>query len=198
MINLLPPEMKHSYKYARFNRHLLHWIAAFFVGIVGACALTAIGYIYLQRTADNYRSQIATSQQQLKDQKYTTVKTQVKDITNNLQLVVQVLSNQVVFSELIKQIGTLTPTDTNLTGLAISQTEGALDITAQAKDYSAATQLHINLSDKNNQLFSRADIVSISCQKKAASAYPCTVTIRALFAPNNPFLFINKSTGVKV
>lgn len=195
MINLLPPDMKSSYRFARRNRYMVHWITALGVGIVGACALTGIGYMYLQQTANNYESQIASSKQQLVDQKYTAVKAQVQDITNNLQLVVKVLSNQVVFSELLNQIGTLTPRDVNLTGLSISQTQGALDITAQAKNYAAATQLHINLSDKNNKIFSKADILGIDCSGSTNPAYPCTITIRALFAANNPYLFINSPSG---
>lgn len=194
MINLLPPEMKSGYYYARRNRRLLHWVIALGIGVIGALVLTGLGYVYLNETAKSYDKQIATTQEQLTKQNFTAVKKQVKDITNNLQLVVQVLSNQVVFSELLDQLGTLTPRNTILTGISISQTEGAINITAQAKDYASATQLHINLSDKDNKIFSKADIVSINCQESAQTSYPCTITIRALFAPNNPFLFINKST----
>ncbi len=193
MINLLPPTMKDGYRYARHNRRLLHWVIALGIGIIGAVALTTIGYLYMDETAKSYEMQIATTQEQLNKQNYTGIKKEVKDITNNLQLVVQVLSNQVVFSDLLTQLGSLTPKDTVLTGLSIAQTQGAINITAQAKDYSSATQLHINLSDANNKIFSKADIVSIDCQQDSKNTYPCTITVRALFAPDNPYLFINQS-----
>ncbi|HYH36468.1 MAG TPA: hypothetical protein VD706_03145 [Candidatus Saccharimonadales bacterium] len=46
------------------------------------------------------------------------------------------------------------------------------------------------MADPKNKIFSKADIVSITCSDDN-SDYPCTINIRALFAPNNPFLFIN-------
>jgi hypothetical protein len=132
----------------------------------------------------------------LAEDNHAGVKKQVTNISNNLKLMVTVLSKQVLFSEMLTQLGAITPSKVILTNLSISQTESAIDITAQAADYNAATQLHANLIDPNNKIFSKADIVSISCASdttsdKANSAYPCTVSIRALQAEDNPFLFIN-------
>lgn len=193
MINLLPPELKQAYRYGRVNRHLIHWIFVFAIGIVGAAVITAFGYLYLNQTANSYKNQIAASNQQLASQNLSTVQNQVKEISNNLNLVVQVLSKQVLFSELLQQLTKLMPPDTNLTGLSISQAQGAIDITAAAKNYSAATQIQVNLTSPNNQLFSKADIVSISCA--GTNAYPCSVTLRALFSPNSSYMFINNKVS---
>ncbi len=193
MINLLPPELKQAYRYGRINRHLIHWVFVFSAGIVGAAIITAFGYLYLNQTADNYKNQIATSNQQLAKQNLSTVQAQVKDISNNLSLVVQVLSKQVLFSELLQQLTKLMPADTNLTGLSISQAQGAIDITANAKNYSAATQIQVNLTSPNNQLFSKADIVSISCS--GVTTYPCSIALRALFSPNSSYMFINNKVS---
>ncbi|MGB4966804.1 MAG: hypothetical protein WBO35_01230 [Candidatus Saccharimonadales bacterium] len=195
MINLLPPEYKQNLKYARRNRHLMHWAIKLSLAIVGALLLVGIGYLYMDRVSRDYTKQVNETKLQLEAQQYTKVQAEVKDISNNLQLVFKVLSNQVVFSELIKQLGSLMPKDTILTGLAISQTQGAIDISAQAKDYTSATQVNINLNDKDNQIFSKADIISISCTDKADSGYPCKVTIRALFVKDNPYMFLHKTSG---
>ncbi len=165
----------------------------FSIGIAGAGIITAFGYLYLNQTANSYKSQIATSNQQLAAQDLTGVQSQVKDISNNLNLVVQVLSKQVLFSELLQQLTTLMPADTNLTGLSISQAQGGVDITAAAKNYSAATQIQVNLTSPNNQLFSKADIVSISCS--GVTSYPCSIELRALFSANNSYMFIHNKVG---
>lgn len=191
MINLLPPDIKQAYRLGRINRHLVHWVVALALAIIGAALITAFGYVYLTQTANNYKSQIQTSSQQLAAQNLTGVQKEVKDISNNLNLVVDVLSKQILFSELLQQLGTLMPADTNLTNLSISQTQGAIDITAAAKNYNAATQIQVNLADPNNQLFDKADIVSISCS--GTTSYPCTIELRALFSPNSPFVFTNNS-----
>lgn len=198
MINLLPPDIKQSYSYARRNRHLLRWVAGFAGAIVGLAAITAAGMFYLSNSADSYSRQTATINSGLLSQNLPGVEKQVTDISNNLKLSVQVLSKEVLFSKLLTRLGGATPSNAILTGLAISQTQGAIDITAQTTDYNAATQLQANLADPANQIFSKADLVNITCSDQSngqSSAYPCNVTLRALFASNNPFLFINDSAA---
>lgn len=199
MINLLPPELKQGYKYARFNRHMLHWIVAFVVAIVGVAVITTGGLLLMQSSINTYKTRIASAQAQLASQNLTGVEAQVTTISNNLKLMVKVLSKEILFSKLLSQLGTITPSNVELTGLSISQAQTAIIITAQASNYNAATQLEANLSSPNNQIFSKADLVSVTClsgaqqQQLANSNYPCTVNIQAVFANNNPFLFINAS-----
>jgi len=119
------------------------------------------------------------------------VQKQVTDISNNLKLAVQVLSQEILFSKLLKQLASVTPRNATLTNLSISDTQKGVDITAQTANYDAATQLQINLADPKNQIFAKADIITINCGSTVGIRYPCTVNIRALFAANNPFLFIN-------
>jgi len=128
----------------------------------------------------------------LNKQKYSQTKKQVSDISGSFKLVVQVLSQEVLFSQLLKQIAATIPPNAYLTGLNISQTKGAIDISAAATDYKTATQVQVNLADPNNKIFSKADINNIECGVNVQDPkYPCTISIRALFAQNNPFLFIN-------
>jgi len=124
------------------------------------------------------------------------IQKRVEDISGSLKLVVQVLSREILFSTLIRQIGSAIPAKASLTGLSISKVTGGIDLTAIASDYDTATQVQVNLKDPANKIFDKADIVNVTCTGAAASdpAYPCTVTIRAQFASNNPFLFI-KTTG---
>ena len=195
MINLLPPDLKQNYRYARRNHQLLKWIGIFAAGLFGAIVLTAGGYIYMHEAVRNYTTQIASSNAQLQSQNLNGVQKQVTDISNNLKLVVKVLSKEVLFSELLQRLGSVTPSNAILTNLSISQTQGAIDIVAQTANYNAATQLQINLADPKNQIFSKADLVGINCPNNTTnSPYPCTATLRALFATNNPFLFINNPT----
>ena len=101
----------------------------------------------------------------------------------------------VLFSKLLVQLGSATPPNVVLTGLSISQTAGAIDITARAKNYDGAAHLQANLADPGNKIFSKADIVTINCSATATGGisvvYPCVITIKALFSSDNPFLFIN-------
>lgn len=194
MINLLPPDIKSSYDYASRNVHALRWLIAFAIALVGLGAIATTGLIYMQHISKDYQSQIASKESSLKSQKLDETQKAAKDISNSLKLAVTVLGKEVLFSKLLTQLGSVIPSNARLSTLNISETTGALDISAITADYKTATQLQVNLADPANKIFSQADIISVSCASGtgvAVTAYPCTVTIRALFAKNNPFLFIN-------
>jgi Tfp pilus assembly protein PilN len=200
MINLLPPDVKDNYRYARRNSQLMHWIVACGLALVGLAAISVGGMIYLDQTAKDSTKQADTLAVALKNQDEAATRIKVTDIGNNLKLAVDVLSKQVLYSEMLKHIATIIPSNTSLTGLVLSQGQGSLDITADTKDYTTATQLQLNLADAKNKLFTKADIVSITCADGASATqstkrYPCTVIVRALFARDNPFLFTSGSSG---
>lgn len=194
MINLLPPELKEEYRYARYNRRLLNWLITFAIGIAGVAVIVAGGLLVMRGNSNTYRSEIAAAQAGLASQDIAGTQAQVVDISNNLTLMVRVLSQEILFSKMLARLGTITPSNVILTDLAISQNQSAVDITAETANYNAATQLQVNLADPSNQIFSTADIVSINCATGTGvtnPAYPCTASIRAQFTANNPFLFIN-------
>ena len=194
MINLLPPDLKQEYRYARQNLHILRWTYAFVFVIAGVAVITLAGTYTMNRSSDTYKARITNVQDQLAKEDSAGIERQVTAISNNLKLMVSVLSKEVLFSELLARLGSLTPSNAVLTNLSIAQNVSAIDITAQTTDYNAATQLQVNLADAGNQIFSKADIVTISCADGATAAnpaYPCTVQIRAAFTSDNPFLFLN-------
>lgn len=199
MINLLPPEMKQDYRYARRNRRLVQWSFALILAIIGVAVLTGGGLLIMNSSITTNRAEIAQAQTNLASQNISGVQKEVSTISSNLKLMVTVLSKEVLFSKLLVQLGSTTPSNVILTNLSISQTDGAIDIAARAKDYNAAAQLQANLADPGNKIFSKADIVNISCANSTSQStfagYPCTVTLKALFVADNPFLFINNDGG---
>jgi hypothetical protein len=200
VINLLPPEIKSGYGYARRNVGLRKWVVIILIALAGLGAIGTYGLLALRQSSLDYKGRIATTETAFQKEKFGDTQKRVKDMSSSFKLVVKVLSQEVLFSQLLKQIATTIPSRANLTGLTISQTQGAIDISANAADYKTATQVQVNLADPKNKIFSKADLVNINCNPDSTTAsssiYPCTVTIRALFGANNPYLFIN-SQGVK-
>ena len=190
MINLLPSEMKSGYRYARRNVGLRKWAAVFLITLVGLGALATYGLLAIHEANVDYERKIVALENQLKKDQLNQTKTQVKEVSNSLKLAVQVLSNEVLFSKLIQQVGTVMPRGTFLSGLTINQVAGGLDLSARATSYNSATQVQVNLADPANELFSKVDINSINCSGNPG--YSCEVKLRALFNTDNPFLFINQ------
>lgn len=192
MINLLPLDVKNSIDYGRRNTQLLRWCSALVIGIVGTALVVTFGLFYINESTQSYSKQVAKTTIELNDQKLPEVQKRVEGISSSLKLVVQVLSREILFSKLIKQVGAAIPANASLTGLSISKVSGGIDLSAAASDYNTASQVQVNLQDPTNKIFDKADIVNIACSATSAAdpRYPCTVTIRAQFAKNNPFLFI--------
>ncbi len=196
MINLLPSDVKQNYSYGRKSTKLLRLSALFLASTAGIGIIVGAGLLFLNSSIHSYSVQNAQAQQSLKDQKLDETQAKVSDITNSLRLVVKVLSKEVLFSKLIKQIATVIPYNSNLTDLKIAKTQGSIDLTAIASDYNTASQIQINLADKNNKIFDKADILDITCSAKSTNKrYPCTINIRAQFAKDNPFLLISPGAG---
>ncbi len=199
MINLLPPEVRQHFVYARRNTKLRRWAAAMVFGIIGIVAVVFFGQLYLDQSTKSFAAQAEVTQKQLQVQKLDETQKRVSEISSSLQLVVQVLSRQVLFSKLIRQIGAATPPGAAMTDLKISKLQGGIDLQFNAATYETASQVQVNLQDPNNKIFDKADIININCASNPSDPrYPCQVSIRAQFAKNNPFLFINNpTTGVK-
>ena len=197
MINLLPPDTRNSILYARRNVHLVRWLVAIVIGLVLVWLIVFTGLFFINRSITDFQSRAEETRQQLKIQKVDETQKRVEDISSTLKLVVQVLGREILFSKLIKQIGSAMPVGASLSGLSISKTQGGIDLNAVTKDYQTATQIQLNLQDPKNKIFEKADILNITCSSANATdpSYPCTISLKALFAKDNPFLFIN--SGVK-
>jgi Tfp pilus assembly protein PilN len=201
MINLLPSAIKDELLYARRNTRLRSWIITSAAALIGVGLLISGGYLYMQKSISDLNSQVAQASDGLKAQKLDQTSKQVDEISANTKLVVQVLSREVLFSKLLRQLGASLPAKTALTRLVVDKVEGGLQITAAAQDFNAASQIQVNLQDPKNQIFEKADIVGIDCASGTVAQYPCNVTLKALFGKNNQYFYIappTKSTTSEV
>lgn len=200
MINLLPPDIKEQLGYARRNTLLRRWSLSVFAGIVGIIIVVFGGYLYIGQSIDAYQKQVQQTKDSLASQKLEETQKRVQNLSSTLRLVIQVLSREVLFSKLLKQVGAAMPPGAVLQSLSINKLEGGIDLQAVASDYQTGTQVQVNLQDPANKIFDKADILSIACtsNKDSDSLYPCQVNIRALFAKDNSFSFVrNKVESIK-
>ncbi len=197
MINLLPPDIKENTLYARRNTRLRKWCLAVLSAAIGVVLIATFGQFYIDRSIKSYAAQAEATTEQLKTQKLEETQKEVTNISSSLQLVVQVLSREVLFSKLIQQIGTAIPSGASLSDLSINKVEGGIDLRFNAADYQTATQVQVNLQDQANKIFDKADILNINCAASNPNdpRYLCQISIRAQFAKNNPFLFVAGQTA---
>ena len=192
MINLLPSEEKLSLSYARKNAVLIKWVISLFGACIGLIFIIFAGQLYINQSISSIEDDTNQAQQRLEEQNITATQSRVSEISDTLNLVVQVLSRQVMFSDLIRQVGAAIPPGAVLTNLNINEIEGGIDLAADTTDYNTATQVQVNLEDPSNRIFASADILNIRCDIDDET-YPCRITMRALFGENSQFLLITDS-----
>ena len=199
MINLLPPEHAASIRYGRQNRQILHWLAGMAVAIVVLILILGAGWFYINQESNSLKKEITATNQQLEAQNLKQVQADAKEITGDISVIDKVLRQEIHFSELIQTIGGYMPPGTVLGSLSLSdKVSGALDLNTNAKDYTSAAQIAINLSDPKDDLFSKVDVINISCNSGAEKVYKCSATLRALFSKDAQNRFLSVPAGSKL
>lgn len=198
MINLLPPQYKKTLFYSKRNRTMSRWVVALVLALVFSLVIVGVGWLYLDQAIKREAKSIEQTEASLKEQDIEQTTAQVEEISNNTKLVLDVLSREILFSKLIKQLGAALPPGTALESITLEGLEGGLTIQAYATDFNSASQIQVNLSDPQNKIFEQADIETISCPQvpeeetvsEELSQYPCTVRLKALFGDNTEFIYI--------
>ncbi|MDQ3065495.1 MAG: hypothetical protein M3Q36_04480 [bacterium] len=196
IINLMPPDKKEAILYSRHNAKLISWITGVGIGVIILVLIAGAGIFYLKQDSKSTQKSIDSSKVALAAQNEAETFKRVQEIGENLNLVVEVLSDEIVFSKLLQEIGEVMPSGTILQDLSLtSDFKGGLTLRIGAVSYEAGTQAHVNLRDKNNGIFQKADLINLSCTsgENADPQYPCQVEIKALFnQEDNPFLLLNQ------
>jgi Tfp pilus assembly protein PilN len=198
MINLLPPQNVAGIRYGRQNSMLRLWLLGGVISIIGLVIILAGSWVYLDHQAKGFQATINASNKQLKLQNIDKVRAESKEITGDISVIDKILSQEIHFSDLIQSIGSYMPPGTILGTLSLSdKVTGTIDLSASAKDYASAAQIAVNLSDQKDNLFSKVDIVNISCSSSPDSVYKCSATFRALFSKSAQTRFLGLPAGSK-
>lgn len=195
MINLLPPETAAAIRYGRQSQKISIWLLGVCAAIAGLVIILAVGWFYLNQESKRLQNNIESTNQQLKAQNLSKVQADAKEITGDIKVINQVLASEIRFSDLIQAIGNVMPSGSVLGSMSLNKVNGAIDLTASARDYATAAQVAVNLSDPKNNIFSKVDIVNISCTS-AEQTYKCTANYRALFSSSvkTKFLSVPKAS----
>lgn len=197
MINLLPPSHKRALVYARRNTRLRAGVVGLSAGLILLMLVATGGFLILRQEVHSYNNNTANIEAELSRKGETSTITRMNNISNTLNLVVKVLSEQVLFADLFQQVGTIMPDGSILQNLSLTgdMTMG-VDLQIGSVDYNTGTQVLVNFQDKNNKIFEKADLISLTCADPATSEGPyyCTGNIRATFQEESQFSFLKRQT----
>ncbi len=192
MINLLPSETRENRLYGRRNRQLVRWCIAALLAAIGIVGIAAGGYVFLTRSEASAASEKTRVETQIAQDQLDKVLAEYNSFTADLKTVVQILSKQILFSELIQQIGSVVPPGTTLNTVSISNKDNALSLDFTLDQASSAPTLQLNLEDPENALFEKADIIQLSCQTDDVTrVQTCSAQVRVLLKKDAPYYFLN-------
>ena len=191
MINLMPIGIRKDREYGRKNAVLLKWLIQSATAMLLLLLFIIIGFGIMdkaQTAADSNKNAVSTS---MSDEKLDETKKAYAEFSSNLKTVTQILSKQVIYSSLIKQIGSVTPPGASLNTISIASSDNALDLNFTIKSSDIAPVLQLNLQDIKNKLFEKADIIQVNCTQADDSTSKCSAQLRAAYRKDAAFLFIN-------
>jgi len=184
VINLLPPSYRQTLRLNRLHSVARRWLFIVLLATIGLALVLATGWFYINKQEGDLKQSIATTNAELTAQNLSQVQKDAKTLTNNIKTINEVLSREIRFSDLIKDIGRVMPPGAILSALSVSKVSGGIDLQANAKDHPSAAQVAVNLSDPSKDIFSKIDIVSITCNpvQTTNNGYPCFAIYRAQFS----------------
>ena len=198
MINLMPDDMRQEINYARRNYLLLKWMSAIFVVIVFVGLMTIFGQYYIKGNTQNLQKTAEITEARINSHNLSSTRTSIQNLSNNFVTITQLLKKQLLFSKMFVKIGSIIPQGAILRGITLSPTtSAAIDLNVIAVNREAATLAFVNISDPQNGLFDKADLLSVSCnditaQTEALSAkYPCSSIIKVVIKTDSSFYFLN-------
>lgn len=190
MINLLPSDYADDIRRGRQNTKLRDWLVGMGAAIAGLIVILFGGWVYISQQEKGLQRGLNITNQQLKDQNLSKVQADAKEITGDIKVINQVLSSEIRFSDIIQSIGQVMPQGSVLESLSLNKITGTLDLSADATNYNSTAQIAANLSDPKNGLFSKVDVISVSCNSTNPN-YKCNATFKALFSSSAKTKFLS-------
>ena len=197
MINLLPPEVKTMRLYGRRNRTLMRWSAFCLAAMAGLIIIVGGGFFFITQSEKSAQRSKAQVEEAIKAAKLDEVEKQYAAFSSNLKTVTQILSKQILFSDLVQKIGSVIPSGVTLNSVSLSDADNALTLDFKLPNPGLAPTLQVNLENEKNELFEKADILQVSCTTDSVTkVQSCTAQVRALYRKDAKFLFLNSIAGV--
>ncbi|HPR09979.1 MAG TPA: hypothetical protein PLJ04_00180 [Candidatus Saccharibacteria bacterium] len=197
MINLLPADVKQDIGYARKNKVLFSWIIILLILLLAIVITIGFGLFFITQRANNLNRLATISEQRVVDQNLAEYQQKAEVFSNDLDIAVKLLENQLLFSKIIRTIGSVLPPGVTLGTLDYSAEDEVLTLNVNGADQRLITTAFENISssqEKTDNLFTKADLLKIDCNSLEGG---CTGSIVVLLNKNSEFYLINNALKEK-
>lgn len=193
MINLLPANVKQDIGYARKNKVIWTWIVVLWVFLLAIVLVICVGTFFISQRASNLNRLVEISEQRVKDQNLAEYQKKAETFSNDLNTAVKLLENQLLFSKIIRTIGSVLPPSVTLETLTYSVEEEVLTLNLVGPNQSAIATAFQNITNSqeiSKNLFTKADLVKVECNPGEAA---CKGEVVVLLDKNSEFYLLNQA-----
>ncbi|PLS80598.1 hypothetical protein CYG49_05010 [Candidatus Saccharibacteria bacterium] len=190
MINLLPDETKKHIRAARMNVILQRYLVLVGIVFVLVVLVFAAGYYITIRERMTAKRELESYTQD--GTKFATVDKESKQFAKNLTTAKDILSAEIVFSDLIFDITKTLPSGTILTTLNLSTEVESNQMTISARTKTTDGPLKLKAALEESELFKDVSILSIinpdpsrQVESQIERTYPTGVTLKAVFTKSS-------------
>lgn len=181
MINLLPPDVKGSLKFARLNVSVIEYAILVIATTVSLIGILLFGHTLASREEVLLTNLVEDKRANLSQ--YDDELAKAKALDKRIDTIEALLEREIIFSKLLPAIGALVPPGANINGLELDTEDGnSLKINGQSTNQSGPSVFRENLA-RSEKLFTRADIVSINLVKSDTGPDVYSFQVDAQFAP---------------
>lgn len=177
MINLLPPKRLLDMRTARANTILRRYVNLLAIGVVAIFAALGSAYYFLESQQRDVKTVLAEEQKRVAI--LEPVQKEAESLSVTINTIASLFSRNIVFSDMLRNIGATMPSGAVLTGLqfSIETADAPFVISAEVENEERAAVLRNNLVSSG--LFEAVEIKSITRneEKQASqSTAPTTAT----------------------
>lgn len=178
MINLLPPEQKESNKYGRINIRLVRYVVIVLIVGLSVNGILLAGTFLINQSYSSSKESLEADQVKILELEATNE--EAKSLSASIKTISSLLDQEVKFSSLLREIGSLLPKGVVLRDLQLSEDRSApLSLEVNAKSPEAVGRFQLNLQE--SELFDGADITIVE-KTDSTSEYPYSASVNAYFA----------------
>ncbi|MDQ2973295.1 MAG: hypothetical protein M3Q79_02330 [bacterium] len=166
MINLLPPATKSERRFGRLNKVLVAASAAIMLLAVVCGVIILFSFQQLNNEEKRVNSEISSNNNEIKS--LETAQQQIDQTAKQLDTIKKLQQDEVQFSEIVPQIGSIIPPGAILTSLSLTgKKDQPLQLSFKLKSQELASIVRINLV--NSPIFSSADILNVTNETSDAA-----------------------------
>lgn len=157
MINLLPDSVKDDYSYGRKNSQIIGWLLTVLFGIVILLVVATVGRLTIQTARNQAVVQKELIEQQLVSSDFKSTNDQYTEFVDGLGNVKKLYQQQILYSRLIRKLGTLLPPGAKLTSISIADKDRAIGLNFDNDADGLGATIQLNLTDQSKQVVDKTN-----------------------------------------